>query len=251
MRELLDALADGELKPREVEARLRGYVKGTAGRYDAARTSRRGIPEAILAEGKNPEEVLELVDIALETTDIALVTRAEPELRQQVLEYVEKNHPDAVLRSDDRARVVSIAHAARPAVDATVAIVTAGTADAPAAREAAMTLETVGVEVTLIEDVGVASLARLLDEVDRLRSHDVVIVAAGREGSLPTIVAGLVDIPVIALPVSTGYGKGGDGEAALLGALQSCTVLTTVNIDAGFVAGAQAALIARSNSSVS
>ena len=93
--------------------------------------------------------------------------------------------------------------------------------------------------------MGIASLARTVDAVDRLREQDVLIVAAGREGALPTVVAGLIDTPVIGLPVSTGYGHGGRGEAALSGMLQSCTALSVVNVDAGFTAGTQAGLIAR------
>jgi NCAIR mutase (PurE)-related protein len=93
--------------------------------------------------------------------------------------------------------------------------------------------------------VGVAHLGRVVDELAAIRAADVAVVAAGREGALPTVVAGLVDTPVVGLPVSSGYGFGGDGEAALLGMLQSCTVLSVVNVDAGFTAGAQAALVAR------
>jgi NCAIR mutase (PurE)-related protein len=102
-----------------------------------------------------------------------------------------------------------------------------------------------GVGIETFEDVGVASLSRVTDQLDSLREMDVLIVAAGREGALPTVVAGLVDVPVIGLPVSTGYGQGGAGEAALLGMLQSCTAISVVNVDAGFTAGAQAGLIAR------
>jgi len=126
-----------------------------------------------------------------------------------------------------------------------VAVVTGGTSDAPVAGEAALVVREAGADVDRIEDVGVASLVRVLDQVERIREADAVVVAAGREGALPTVVAGLVDAPVIGLPVSTGYGHGGDGEAALAGTLQSCTVLSTVNVDAGFVAGAQAVLISR------
>ena len=102
-----------------------------------------------------------------------------------------------------------------------------------------------GATVERVDDVGVAGIHRLFDALDRIRAADVLVVAAGREGALPTVVAGLVDVPLIGLPVSTGYGHGGDGEAALLGMLQSCTPLTVVNVDAGFVAGAQAGLVAR------
>ncbi|ESP89058.1 AIR carboxylase family protein, partial [Candidatus Halobonum tyrrellensis] len=102
-----------------------------------------------------------------------------------------------------------------------------------------------GPRVSVHEDVGVANIDRVLDAADEFDGADAVVVAAGREGALPTVVAGLLDAPVVALPVSSGYGAGAGGIAALLGALQSCTVLSTVNVDAGFVAGAQAALIAR------
>jgi len=123
-------------------------------------------------------------------------------------------------------------------------VVSAGTSDAAVAGEAAVVAEEMGARVERLADVGVAALTRLVDHLEELRAADVLVVAAGREGALPTVVAGLVDTPVIGLPVSTGYGHGGEGEAALLGMLQSCTVLSTVNVDAGFVAGAQAGLVA-------
>jgi phosphoribosylcarboxyaminoimidazole (NCAIR) mutase len=114
-----------------------------------------------------------------------------------------------------------------------------------ATGEAATIAGEMGATVERVADLGVAGLHRLLDALPTLREADVLVVAAGREGALPTVFAGLVDTPVIGLPVSTGYGHGGDGEATLLGMVQSCTVLTVVNVDAGFVAGAQAGLIAR------
>lgn len=243
MRDLLDALAAGEIDPREVEARLRGYVTGDAGRYDAARQERRGIPEAILGEGKTPAEAAELAETALATTGQALVTRADEAMRSRVAERLAAADPAATIDRDDRGRLVSARTAQPTKLDATTAIVTGGTADTPPAREAAAVIEAAGGELVLVEDVGVAAIDRLLDERDHIAEADVVIAAAGREGSLPTVLAGLVSRPVIALPVSTGYGVGGEGAAALAGALQSCTVLTTVNVDAGYVAGAQAVLI--------
>ncbi|MGQ0535770.1 MAG: nickel pincer cofactor biosynthesis protein LarB, partial [Methanobacteriota archaeon] len=126
-----------------------------------------------------------------------------------------------------------------------VAILAAGTSDLPVAEEARIVAEALGCEVVTRYDVGVAGLHRLLSAVERLRGADVYVAVAGREGALAPVVAGLVDKPVIGLPVSTGYGKGGAGEAALLSMLQSCAPLVTVNIDAGFVAGACAAQIAR------
>ncbi|GGC51780.1 nickel pincer cofactor biosynthesis protein LarB [Haloferax sulfurifontis] len=243
MRDILEAVADGSLSPAEAEVRLSGYATTDAGRFDAARETRRGVPEAILAEGKTPDETATLAVAAVETSGRALVTRADTAHAEAVADAL----PDADIDRDARAKTVAAAAPdfERPDLDATVAIATGGTSDAEAAGEAAAVLREMGVDVERIEDVGVAHLGRVLDNLDTLREADVVVVAAGREGALPTVVAGLVDTPVIGLPVSTGYGHGGDGEAAVLGMLQSCTVLSAVNVDAGYIAGAQAGLIAR------
>ncbi|WP_137284286.1 nickel pincer cofactor biosynthesis protein LarB [Halorussus salinisoli] len=247
MRELLEAVAAGDVSPTEAEARLAGYATGDAGRFDAARETRRGVPEAILGDGKTPEEVASLADTAVETTGRAIVTRTDDDQRRAVRQRLADDHPDAEVSVHDRARVV-VARAAGfepPDLDATVGVVTAGTSDAVPAGEAAVLAEEMGATVERIKDVGVAALTRIVDQLDSLRDADVLVVAAGREGALPTVVAGLVNTPVIGLPVSTGYGYGGEGEAALAGMLQSCSVLSVVNVDAGFVAGAQAGLVAR------
>lgn len=247
IHELLRAVADGDVSVEQAEAELAGYATSEAGRFDAAREERRGVPEAVLADGKTTEEVAKLVDVALETTGRAIATRLSDTQRETVTNLLAADHPDATTHGDERADVL-VAHAAdyeRPSLDATVMVVSAGTSDAPVAGEAAVIAAEMGAHVERLGDVGVAGIARLFDHLDALREADVLIVAAGREGALPTITAGLVDTPVIGLPVSTGYGHAGAGEAALSGMLQSCTVLSTVNIDAGFVAGAQAGLIAR------
>ena len=247
MRDILDAVAAGDLSPAEAEVELRGYASVAAGRFDAARERRRGVPEAILGAGKTADEIATLAATAVETTDRAIVTRVDDEGASAVTEALTTSAPDAHITRDERSRTL-VAHASDfepPAVDASVGIVTGGTADATAAGEAAVIASEMGAEIDRVEDVGVAGIARVLDRIDRLREADVLIVAAGREGALPTVVAGLVDLPVIGLPVSSGYGFGGDGEAAIAGLLQSCTVLSVVNVDAGFVAGAQAGLIVR------
>ncbi|AGB39747.1 nickel pincer cofactor biosynthesis protein LarB [Natronococcus occultus] len=245
MRELLEAVADGSLSPAEAEAELRGYVTGEAGRFDAARQQRRGIPEGIFAAGKSAPQVVALAEDALETTDRALITRADDAQIEALESSLRDSFPDATLERWDGTVLVRSANAERPSLDATVGIVTAGTVDGPVADEAAAVCRDAGVTIDRVDDVGVAALDRLLDQLDRLREADVLLVAAGREGALPTVVAGLVDSPVIGVPVSSGYGHAGDGEAALAGMLQSCTILSVVNVDAGFVAGAQATLIAR------
>ena len=247
MRDVLEALADGKYSVAEAEAKLAGYATTEAGRFDAAREHRRGVPEAVLATGKTPEEVAELASAAIETTGRAIVTRADEAQANAVRERLATHTPDADWRYDDRTGV-GVAHATDfepPSLDATVGIVTAGTSDAKPAGEAVTIAAEMGANVERIDDVGVAGIHRLFATLPTLREADVLVVAAGREGALPTVVAGLVDTPVIGLPISTGYGYGGDGEAALLGMLQSCSVLTVVNIDAGFVAGAQAGLIAK------
>jgi len=244
MRDILDAVASGDLSPAEAEARLVGYATTDAGRFDAARERRRGIPEAVLADGKTPAEVASMAAAALETTGRVLITRADD---AHVAAVTDDLPADATVDHDERARTLVVHGPAfdPPELDATVAVVTAGTSDAAAAGEAAVLARAVGATVERIDDVGVAHLGRIIDHLDALRAADVVVVAAGREGALPTVVAGLIDTPVIGLPVSNGYGHGGEGESALVSMLQSCTVLSVVNIDAGFTAGAQAGLIAR------
>ena len=245
MRNVLEALSAGEITVDEAEAELAGYVTGEAGRFDAARETRRGVPEAVLAEGKTPTETAALAETALETTGRAIVTRVDEDGIVAVRERLADAHPE--IEVFDRARVL-VAHATdfeSPSIAATVGVVSAGTADAGPAGEAAVLAREMGASVDRLDDVGVASIARVLDHLDMLRAADVHVVAAGREGALPTVVAGLVDVPVIGLPVASGYGHAGDGEAALFGMLQSCTVLSVVNVDAGFVAGAQAGLVAR------
>ncbi|PCR91978.1 nickel pincer cofactor biosynthesis protein LarB [Natrinema ejinorense] len=245
MRELLEAVADGSLSPAQAEAELRGYVTGEAGRFDAARDQRRGIPEAIFAAGKSAEQVVALAETALETTDRALLTRVSESQFDALETHLGERAPDATIDRRGTSVRVTTPHHEPPSLDATVGIVTGGTVDEPVADEAAVVCLDAGATVDRVDDIGVAALSRTLDQLDRLREADVLIVAAGREGALPTVVAGLVDTPVIGVPVSSGYGHGGDGEAALDGMLQSCTVLSVVNIDAGFVAGGQATLIAR------
>lgn len=247
MRELLEAVASGELSPAAAEAKVRGYVTNDAGRFDAARERRAGVPEAILATGKTTDELTSLVEASVESTDRAILTRVETTEAAAIKQHLAENLPDANVDFDERGQTL-VAHTPDfdlPDLEAEVGIVTAGTSDAMAAGEAATILREMGVTVERINDVGVASLSRLLDQVPTLREQDLLIVAAGREGALPTVIAGLVDVPIIGLPVSTGYGHGGDGEAALSGMLQSCTALSVVNIDAGFTAGVQAGLFAR------
>lgn len=245
MRDTLEAVAAGDLSPAQAEAELKGYVTAGNSRFDASRHQRRGIPEAIFGPGKTPAQVTELAETALETTGRALVTRVTDEQLAALEAAFVTADEGATVDQRGTTVLVRASDFEPPSLPVTAGLVTAGTVDGPVADEAQAVLEDAGVTVDRLEDVGVAALDRLLDHLDRLREADVLLVFAGREGALPTVVAGLVDTPVIGVPVSSGYGHGGNGEAALAGMLQSCTVLSVVNIDAGFVAGAQAVLIAR------
>jgi NCAIR mutase (PurE)-related protein len=247
MRDILDAVADGDLSPEEAESRLRGYATTESGRFDATRAQRSGVPEAILGTDKTVAELADLATTSLGTTGRAILTRVDDDERVAVREHLSDQFPDVTIDDHGRAQVL-VARTSTfevPTVAAGVGIVTGGTSDALPAGEATVIAREMGATVETFEDVGVAALSRDTDQLDSLREMDVLVVVAGREGALPTVVAGLVDVPVIGLPVSTGYGMGSDGEAALLGMLQSCTAISVVNVDAGFTAGAQAGLIAR------
>jgi len=248
MRSVLRRLLAGELTEAEAEAELRRVqLEELAGkaRLDLGRGGRRGLPEVVLAAGKRPDEAARLVLTLAREQGQGLGSRLgaehwrEVELQAAAAGYEVRRHHDAV-------RVVRPGFAPEPR-PGRVGVVTAGTADLSAADEALMVVEACGLETRLVADVGVAGLHRLLTPLGRLLAWeaDALIVAAGMDGVLPGVVAGLVDLPVVGLPVGVGYGAGGRGEAALLTMLQSCsTGLVVVNVDNGIGAGAAAVLIA-------
>lgn len=215
-------------------------------RLDIHRAERTGIPEAILAEGKTNEQVISLVRSMVEKAGIALATRVSDECAKVLSDSL----GDKVTLNHNRLgrTVVAHNHNYNPkSSGGRIAIFAAGTADLPVAEEAKVTAETMGCEVTACYDVGIAGIHRLMEPLKLILEKEVsaVVVVAGMEGALPSVVRGLVPMPVIGVPVSTGYGYGGKGEAALMTMLQSCAPgLTVVNIDNGFGAGATAALIA-------
>lgn len=210
-------------------------------KLDVVREARTGIPEVVLAEGKLDGHLVEIVKAFASEKERVLVSRLAPE-RVALFEGLD----GVSLAYHDAARllVVSREGSTPPRTGGRVLLLAAGTADVPVADEARIVAEELGCETRHAYDVGVAGIHRLFPELDAAEWADVVIVAAGREGALGAVVAGLVDRPVIGLPVSTGYGAGGKGEAALLSMLQACSPLLCVNIDAGLVAGACAAQIA-------
>ncbi len=216
---------------------------GEVAKLDTCRESRIGVPEAILAEGKDPKDLADISLAHLEETGSVIITRVSQE-QLEVLKAA-RLPAGAILEHNPRARtVILLCGNVKPKMGK-VGILAAGTADIPVAEEARVVAEAMGCNVACEYDVGVAGIHRLFPCLERMADADAFVVAAGREGTLPAVVAGLVDAPVIGLPVSTGYGLGGDGLAALYSMLQSCSVLAVVNVDAGFVAGAYAAKIAR------
>lgn len=213
-------------------------------RLDPDRVERSGVPEMVLAEGKDPDHLEAIVRDLVEAGDRAIVTRLTPEARDHLAPVDERDDVDVAWHEDAGVLVAEPREAEAPDRGGRVGVVAAGTADWDVAREAEVVAEALGCTVRTAHDVGVAGIHRLNPELGWLREQDCVIVAAGREGALAPVVAGLVDAPVVGLPVGTGYGVGGQGEAALTTMLQSCSPMTVVNVDAGAVAGACAARIA-------
>jgi NCAIR mutase (PurE)-related protein len=209
-------------------------------RVDHHRSLRTGLPEVIFAEGKTSQQVAEIfLSLAADGVDV-LATRVGPAAAAAVLAVC----PQA--RYNTVARTISLRHAGIAEERGRIAVVCAGTSDVPVAEEAAVTAETFGAGVIRLYDVGVAGLHRLLAVRGELSEADVVIVCAGMEGALPSVVGGLVGVPVIAVPTSVGYGASFAGATALLGMLNSCSPnVTVVNIDNGFGAAYSAVLIAR------
>ena len=205
---------------------------------DTHRALRRGFPEVVFGNGKTPEQVVKIAAKLFERGQRVLVTRLTPE------------HARALRRKFKRAvyhemaRCVTIETRPLPKRPGTIAVICAGTSDLPVAEEAAVTAEIMGNRVERIQDVGVAGLHRLLNRLEVIQKANVLVVVAGMEGALPSVVAGLVDKPVIAVPTSVGYGASFGGLAALLAMLNSCgSGVTVVNIDNGFGAGYAASQI--------
>jgi len=241
LRQLLTALQTGTLSIDETLERLRRFPYEDLGfaAVDHHRALRRGFPEVILGQGKSDEQIVAIAERLLSEGDRLLVTRVEASSYAALKERI----PDAVYHST--ARAISVNRRDEPLLTG-VAIVCAGTSDLPVAEEAAITAELVGSQAERIYDVGVAGLHRLLDHLAALQEAKVVVAVAGMEGALPSVVAGLVGAPVIAVPTSMGYGASFHGLAPLLAMLNSCAPgVAVVNIDNGFGAGYLAAMINR------
>ena len=236
VRELLEAVAAGALPPEQAMARLRDLPVEDLrfARVDLHRSLRHGVPEAVFCLGKTPEQVVAIVRRLAEAHENILATRAEV----AVIRVLEASGLECRVHAE--ARLVVVKPRAHEGVGLIV-VVSAGTSDVSVAEEAAVTAEAMGNRVERLYDCGVAGLHRLVPHIDRLNEANVIIAVAGMEGALPSVIGGLVDRPVIAVPTSVGYGASFGGVAALLAMLNSCAPgVSVVNIDNGYGAAAQA-----------
>lgn len=234
IEELMSKVASGKVSPKEAAEQLKtlpfkemGYAN-----IDNHRALRTGYPECIFCPGKTNKQIAEIMESLSKDCDNVIATRATTENYEAVKALV----PDAEYLED--ARLIVLRRNDLPKNPLPIAVVTAGTADIPVAEEAAVVAEMLGNNVDRIYDVGVAGIHRLFDKLDRIRAANVVIVVAGMEGALASVVGGLVDRPIIAVPTSIGYGANLGGISALLSMLNSCANgVGIVNIDNGFGAG--------------
>lgn len=235
---ILNAVARGEILVDKALQQLQAlpFVDLGFANIDLHRTLRQGLPEVIFCPGKQIEQIVAIASQMRQHHDLVIATRAEQNMAARILEV------DRSAEYDASARILF--WGTIPGADAqlpTVAVVTAGTGDLPVADEAAFVLSTLRIPVVRLNDVGVAGIHRLLAQFDQIRSAAVTIVVAGMDGALPSVVAGLVAGPVIAVPTSVGYGAAFEGLAALLTMLNSCAAgVTVVNIDNGFGAAVAA-----------
>ena len=243
LKDLLVRLSEGETSVEEALEKLRVMPFEDLGFacVDHHRSLRRGLSEVIFGEGKQASEIIGIMERMLDQGENILVTRLSPEKAEKVLE----RFPESTY--EQRARLLTLmSQPVRISGRGTVLVMSAGTSDIPVAEEAALTARFMGNEVETIYDVGVSGLHRMLSHRERIMKASVLVVVAGMEGALPSVVGGLVDKPVIGVPTSVGYGASFGGITALLGMLSSCAAgVTVVNIDNGFGAGYAASLMNR------
>ena len=240
---LLKSVADGKTGAADAAARLEhmAYEDITYAHIDHHRSLRKGFPEVIFGEGKTAEQIVGIMEKMQDQENIILVTRIDPEKADVVL----ARFPKAVYHSDSRMVVLEL-NTVKNRGRGPILIISAGTSDIPVAKEAYLTAKAMGNTVETIFDVGVSGIHRLLNHHKAIDQANVLIVVAGMEGALPSVVAGMVDRPVIAVPTSVGYGVNLGGLTALFAMLNSCSSnVAVVNIDNGFGAGYMASAINR------
>jgi len=242
LEKLIEAYKRNELDTREAAKHIQDLYYEDMGyaRVDHSREMRQGFPEVVFGQGKTRAQVVGIVERLLQRSANVLVTHTDADT------YGEIRNIATDAEWHETARLIRVVRDRTERGVASIAVVTAGTSDIPVAEEAALTAEAMGNRVDRIWDVGVAGIHRVIAERQLLRRARVVIVAAGMEGALPSVVGGLVGVPVVAVPTSIGYGASFRGVAALLGMLNSCSSnVSVVNIDNGFGAGFVASLINR------
>jgi NCAIR mutase (PurE)-related protein len=249
LRDVLEQLAQGKYTVDEAEEKLRLFniiEIGRLAKLDAHRETRKGIPEVVWARHKTEDDVIQIITQALKEKPSLIISHLSPDQEKAVRKRLEK---DFILDVFGEGSIAVVRHKDyQPRqTGGKVGIIAAGTSDRRIAEQARVMAEQMGCQVYTAHDVGVAGVHRLFPELTEMigKGIEVLIVAAGMEGALPSLVTGLVDIPVIGLPISTGYGLGAEGLGALIAMLQSCSLgMAVVNIDNGVGAGAIAALIA-------
>jgi hypothetical protein len=245
IRELLEAVGTGKLSPGTATERLKHMPFEDIGfaKVDHHRALRQGFAEVVFGKGKTPKQVAEIVRAMVEkkaSRQNVLVTRADEKM------FAAVKRISRAAKFHALSKVITIERSAEITGKGTIVVVSAGTSDIPVAEEAVLTARMMGNRVDQVYDVGVAGIHRLLDHRGKLNEARVIVCVAGMEGALPSVVGGLVGVPVIAVPTSTGYGASFGGVAALLGMLNSCASnVTVVNIDNGFGAACVASCINR------
>lgn len=243
LKKILEDYKLGRLSLDETMTRLKTLPYESLGfaQIDNHRPLRKGFPEVIFGQGKTKEQILRIIKGLISAGNDAIVTRTD----RDVYEYVKKDYKEAIFNQEARMIVIRKNNPANKG-KGLILVISAGTSDIPVAEEAAFTAEVFGNKVERLYDVGVAGIHRIFDKLELLMIANVIIVVAGMEGALPSVVGGLVEGPVIAVPTSIGYGASFNGVTALLAMLNSCSSnVSVVNIDNGFGAGYIASIINR------
>lgn len=250
LQSLLEAVANGRISPDVAMEKLKNFAFESVGDFakiDHHRQLRTGFPEVIWGQGKTPDQIAQIFQAMRQQNSVVMATRITPEVYAEIQEKIPHlyYYPNARI-------CATVSAALEPKYSGTIGIISAGTADLPVAEEAAVTAELCGFQVQRLWDVGVAGIHRLLSNRQVIAQSDVLIVVAGMEGALPSVVAGLADSPVIAVPTSIGYGASFGGLAPLLTMLNSCAAgVGVVNIDNGFGAAILAGQILRTARKIS
>jgi NCAIR mutase (PurE)-related protein len=242
LKELLLSFKEGKISLEKIVEHLKHLPFEDLGfaRIDHHRSLRKGFPEVIYGQGKTPEQLIAIIEKMVSSNQTVLVTKLEKATYDKIKKQVKE------IEYNEQAQAAAINRSSKIIREGIILVITAGTSDIPVAEEAAFTAEVMGNKVHRLYDVGVAGIHRLLQEKDILFSAKIIIVAAGMEGALPSVVAGLVPAPVIAIPTSVGYGTSFGGLSALLAMLNSCSSgVAVMNIDNGFGAGYFASLVNR------